>query len=795
MAGIDRGASADDAENPFTAYLNEPQAEAVATKDGPLLVFAGAGSGKTRVITFRVANLIATHRVPPYRILAVTFTNKAANEMRERLAHLLGADVAQDCWVGTFHAVCARLLRRFGEAVGLTKDFLIYDDADQRAVVNRCIKELGYDDKRYPPKLVHSRIMKEKQEGRRAADFSSDSYLDDAIGKLFTAYEAHLKAANAVDFEDLLGHVMRLAEDPNSLAGRDLRDRFNYVLVDEFQDCNQVQYRLVRALARNHDNLCVVGDDDQSIYRWRGGDVALIRNFKRDYPTAKVVKLEENYRSTKNVVGAALAIIKKSREREPKELFTSKPEGDKVAVVTARDERDEALHAVSEVKRFLAGGAAPKDVAVFYRIHAMSRVLEEVMRIEKVPYRIVGGLRFFDRAEVKDLLAYLRVILNPRSDVDLLRIVNVPARGIGGSTIDKVTEIARDRGTSVYDAIDIGTDEASGIGTGPRKKLASFRELMEKLRREQATASVRDLALSALSESGYIDALKAEDSADADARLGNLEELVASIGEYEIEAKSAGLEPSLAGYLERVTLSSSADDGDPAGKVSLMSVHSAKGLEFDYVVLLGMEEELFPYVRRGEEEEMDEEEERRLAYVAVTRAKRRLVLTHATMRTLYGNTRDPAASRFLFDIPEAMTERRLTAAAREKPIGSSGLGPFRGNAAGGNRSSFGSSSYGGGRPNFAAPRGPSWSARSGFGGSSPRPKEEPARAPGERYVERDADVSTGEGIEIRRGSKVSHQRFGVGTVQSVDGGSDPSVTVMFPAWGPKKVLVRFLQPA
>jgi DNA helicase II / ATP-dependent DNA helicase PcrA len=772
--------------SPFDAYLNGPQGHAVATTEGPLLVFAGAGSGKTRVITFRVANLVATQRVPPYRILCVTFTNKAAKEMRDRLEQLVGADIASDIAIGTFHATCARLLRRYAEDVGLAKNFVIYDDSDQRAVVTRAMKELAYDDKRFVPRAVLSRIMKEKQEGRGPDEMIPGNPYEDGVVKIFARYQHALKQANAVDFEDLLSLVMHLAES-KTRAGDELRERFRYVLVDEFQDCNLVQYRLVRALAKNHENLCVVGDDDQAIYRWRGGDVAIIRGFRTDYPKATIVKLEENYRSSENIVRAALAVIKPSREREPKELFTNNASGSKVSVVAVEDERSEALLVVKQVKQTIAKGVEPRDIAVFYRIHAMSRVVEEVCRMEGVSYRVVGGLKFFDRAEVKDLLAYLRVLVNPRSDVDLLRIINVPARGIGNTTIEKLAAFASDHGTSVWDAVPLALEE--GIFAGATKnRLTVFHAFMGGLRQRLVEIRPSELAEEILSVSGYKKHLEEQNDAESDARLQNMFELIGSLNEYEAEQEAAGAEANLEGYLERVTLSTSGDENDQGGKVSLMSIHGAKGLEFHSVFLLGMEEDLFPYVRRSDgKEEMDEEEERRLAYVALTRARKELTLLHVSRRTLFGNTRYAGPSRFLMDLPPEIVERTGSVASLR-----TGPPPF---AQG--RTGYGSGGFGGSSGGGYGSRGGGYQggSRGGWGNAPPK-REEVPRAPGERYVERDLDVTNndGEGIHVRKGSKVRHARFGEGSIVSLDGGLDPSVTVNFPAWGTKKVLLRFLQP-
>lgn len=789
-------ATHDASASPFTAHLNPPQLAAVSHAEGPLLVFAGAGSGKTRVITFRIANLIALHRIPPYRILAVTFTNKAAGEMRARLEGLLGPETAQDVWVGTFHATCAKLLRRYAEDVGLSRDFIIYDDADQRAVIARVLKDLDLDDRQFPPKLLLGRIMKEKQEGRGPGDGPSSSFQDEVLQKVFTGYQAHLQRSNAVDFEDLLGHVMRLAESPLLLAGHELRDRFDFVLVDEFQDTNHVQYRLVRALVQKHHNLCVVGDDDQSIYRWRGGDVRIIRNFKRDFPEATVVKLEENYRSSSNVVRAALAVIAPSEEREPKELFTKNAPGAPVQVVMARDEHDEAAFVVSRIQQAIAAGEDPSHIAVFYRIHAMSRVLEEALRVENIPYRIVGGTRFFERAEIKDILSYLRVLQNPRSDVDLLRIINVPARGIGDSTIAKLSEIAATRQLSLFDALTPAID-SSLLSTGPRKKLTVFRDLLASLRAVVSTEAPSELAARVLTESGYEAALKKDDTAESDARLENIEELIGSIQEFEQEEEAAGNGATLAHYLERVTLSTSADEQKDAPKVSLMTVHSSKGLEFDSVFIVGLEEDMFPYSRPGEQgRSMDEEEERRLAYVAITRARKRLYLLNVALRTLFGNTRPGRPSRFLRDIPREVTESIATPGLQGGAATSS-RGGWRGSPASNRPNS--SSGWGGNT-------GGGWGGGRSGGWSSPRPAPspprsssppEPARQPGERYIERDADAASSheDGLVVSPGMRVKHARFGLGTIQSVAAGADPSASVYFPGWGEKKVLVRFLQPA
>ncbi|WP_437799056.1 ATP-dependent helicase [Sorangium sp. So ce693] len=796
--------------------LNEPQARAASHAAGPLLIFAGAGSGKTRVIVYRIANLIVTHRVPPYRILAVTFTNKAATEMKRRLEGLIGADIVKDLWVGTFHAVCARLLRRHHEAAGLDKNFIIYDDDDQRAVMNRVLKELNLDDRRYPPRQVLSRIHAEKQEGRGPAEFERKGYFDDAIARCFEAYERHLKAASAVDFDDLLLSVLRIAEDPTSFAGEDLRGRFRHVLVDEFQDVNQVQYRLVRAFCKSHDNLCVVGDDDQSIYRWRGADVRIVRGFRRDFPHATVVKLEQNYRSIGHVVRGALGVIRHASDREPKELWTANQDGTPIDVVAADSEHDEAAWVVEGVRELIAQGVSPNEIAVFYRIHAQSRVLEEVLREARIPYQIIGGTRFFERAEVKNLLSYLRVIANPKSDVDLNRIINVPARKIGQSTVDKLIQAADLLGVSLFEAIDpllegrvppsaMPGGQLPPLAPAAKRSLLGFRDLILGLMTEAKSASPSALAEEVLARSGYAKALEQEDSVESEARLQNLRELVQSLVDYEQEATAAGDEATLAGYLERVSLVSDVDALADVPKVAMMTIHAAKGLEFHAVFLTGMEEDLFPFRSQDPNRKGDIEEERRLAYVAITRARERLWITHAARRAIFGQTRYGLPSRFLADLPPASVRPIATPAsmmAQRRVEG--GFGGGGGYAASGLRFGGPERSWEGrerrpgaqaqGDERFAGAR----FSREGepARGAMARGMDVPDRAPGERYVEREAvdpGAEGGEGLALRRGMRVYHERFGPGVVESVDPGADPIATVKFSGWGKKRIKVAFLR--
>jgi len=741
--------------------LNQPQAEAVAHESGPLLIFAGAGSGKTRTITYRIANLLATHHVAPYRILAVTFTNKAAGEMRARLVKLAGEAIVKDLWVGTFHSICARLLRRYATDAGLSPNFVIYDDADQKAVMTRILKDKRLDEKVYPPRFVLSKIHAEKREARGPGESGRERGFDATLQELYEAYEKALSLANAVDFEDLLLKGMRLAEDQSG-AGKLLRERFSHVLVDEFQDTNQVQYRLVRALSERTKNLCVVGDDDQSIYRWRGADVRIIRGFQTDFADAKVVKLEQNYRSTANIVAAALGVIEPALQREPKELWTAEGPGAKVTIRFGQDERDEAAWVASAIQRAKNEGFDLKELAVFYRVHAQSRVLEEALRARSVPYQIIGGMKFFERAEVKDILCYLRLLDNPASDADLLRIINVPARGIGGKTVEKVLETAQESTLSAYDAVEACLARGE-LGAAAQKKLAAFRDLIEELRALKRTLSPSELADQVLEKTQYREVLRNADSAEADARLENLEELLGSLQEYEHDAEAVSEEATLSGYLERVSLVAAVDTMRDIPSVSLMTVHSAKGLEFDTVWLTGMEEEVFPYkgLDAAEPEELDEE--RRLAYVAVTRARRKLNISHVGIRNLFGQTRYLAASRFLADLPDEVVERQGGFSPRPRV------------------SSF--------NPAYPPSRPPAYAS-----GSRP---PAPARRPGERFVDADVfdDVPSDEaGVRLRPGMRVSHKRFGRGIVEQVEPGENPKVTARFPRFGTKQILAEFLQP-
>ena len=785
--------------------LNPPQADAVAHVQGPLLVFAGAGSGKTRVITYRIANLVARERVAPWRILAVTFTNKAAGEMRNRLERpdMLGP-VARDLWVGTFHATCAKFLRLFPEAIDRTKSFVIYDTTDQKAVMTRALRELDLDERRYPPKQVLARVHKEKQEGRGPEDMNLDSFMDDVLKKAYVKYEQALRAANALDFEDLILGVVRIVEAPADgsvgievlRAKEALQKKFDYILVDEFQDTNQIQSRLIKALAARTRNVCVVGDDDQSIYRWRGADVRNIRGFRKDYPDAKVVKLEQNYRSTKRIVSAALAVIAPSPTREPKELWTDNDDGSPIRVVACADERDEAACVVRTIKDARDAGISPKDVAVFYRVHAQSRVLEEALRAVDMPYQIIGGTKFYERAEIKDAIAYLRVLCNPRSDVDMRRIINTPQRGIGNTTVDRVSAYASSQRLSLFETLERLEDFSEDLGTAAKKRLGQFRELLRALVTESKERPPADVLRMVLAKSGYKTALEAEDTAEAEGRLENLAELEGSMHDYAIEAEARGEQPSLDGFLERVSLQADTDnmakEGEPRERVTLMTVHGAKGLEFDLVMLTGMEEDMFPYQNSQERKSSEEmEEERRLAYVAVTRARKHLVVTHTRQRQIFGITRLGTPSRFVGDLPPDTVEHLETPAARA--TGTQGRWIDRANGNGGGEHTQPTSWRPGGRAGTGTATGTATGGGWRHPQAAARGPAAAARAPGERFVEYEASSEGGEGVSLQRGMTVRHEKFGRGEVLNVVSVGEPAVVAFFPGWGEKKVLARFLK--
>jgi len=627
--------------------LNPTQLDAVEHTEGPLLILAGAGSGKTRVLTHRVAYILDRGLAAPEEVLAITFTNKAAQEMKDRVALLVGPD-SRRMWVSTFHAFCARLLRVHAEKLGYKREFTIYDGADQVRLVKRCIVELGKDPKRFNPRSFQSQISAAKNVLMTPEDYlrSTEGYIAENVAEVYDLYQRRLYESNAMDFDDLIMQTVALLEIFPELRER-YQTRFKYIHVDEYQDTNHAQYRLVNILAAAHRNLCVVGDDDQSVYSWRGADIRNILDFERDYPEAKVVKLEQNYRSTQTILDAANAVVANNASRKAKELWTAGPEGERIRIFTASDEYAEARFMVSEIVRLIGAGARPADVAVFYRTNAQSRALEDVLVREGVPYQVVGGVRFYERAEIKDAMAYLAVISNPSDSGALERIINVPKRGLGATSVARLQEHAHRNGISLYEAL--AEAERVDLTGAARRACRAVRDLFEGWRVAAQEVPPAELIAAVLDESGYRAELVVENTVESESRLENLEELINAAREFErVEP-----EPTLAGFLQEQALYSEQDAlSGEGGRVALMTLHNAKGLEFDHVFVVGMEEGTFPHARSLDEQNL--EEERRLAYVGITRAKRSLTLSYAKLRSNWGAREYQMPSRFLAEIPDGL---------------------------------------------------------------------------------------------------------------------------------------------
>jgi DNA helicase-2/ATP-dependent DNA helicase PcrA len=629
----------------YLADLNPAQREAVLTTEGPLLVIAGAGSGKTRVLTHRVAHLLATQGVKPNEILAITFTNKAAGEMRERLERMLGP-IARAIWILTFHAACGRILRREAQRLGYRSNFTIYDSADQVRLVKQCLEELERDPKRFTPRGIHSVISREKNNlvGPDAFRERVASFYDQTVADAYELYQRKLFGSNAVDFDDLLYLTVDVLERFPEAQER-WRKAFRYVLVDEYQDTNHAQYRLLQLLASEHRNLCAVGDPDQSIYAFRGADIRNILDFERDFPGTRTIALEQNYRSTNSILRAANTVIENNRERKLKHLFSDLGEGDPVEAIEVEDEHAEARFVAARVAALVEEGFSGSEIAVFYRMNAQSRVLEDVLVRQGVAYQVIGGPRFYERAEIKDLIAYLQVLDNPADAVSLMRIANRPRRGIGDSSIARLVTFADAQGIWLWHAL-ARADEA-GVGAAPLKNVRTLNTLLQSLSAQAQELSVPDLVERVLEQSGYLAALEAERTIEAQGRMENLQELVGVAREYAENAP----EPSLSSFLQEISLYSDQDALRGEGSlVTLMTLHNAKGLEFRAVFMIGMEEGLFPHARAVEEQGV--EEERRLCYVGLTRAQERLCLTHASSRMLFGNRAYNLPSRFLDELPE-----------------------------------------------------------------------------------------------------------------------------------------------
>lgn len=737
--------------------LNPPQREAVLHGDGPLLILAGAGSGKTRVITYRIAHLIRERDVRPGNILAVTFTNKAATEMRERLERLLNIPL-RGLWISTFHAACVRILRQHVERIGYKRRFVIYDETDRSSLIKTCMQDLRIDDKQYQPRAVIGRISALKNNLTDPEQFARTSAgfgFDDVVSRTYELYTEKLKESGGLDFDDLLMLSVRLLEQHPDVLDHYQR-LFQHILIDEYQDTNRAQYRLVRLLTAKHKSLCVVGDDDQSIYKFRGADITNILNFEKDYADTTIIKLEQNYRSTENILGAAGAVVKRNLGRKDKTLWTSRRGGEQVLCYTAVDEKDEARYICRNIEKFVDDGRALREIAILYRTNAQSRALEDALRNRGIPYRIFGGLRFYDRKEIKDIIAYLRVLHNSADSVSLRRIINVPARGIGDTTIDKLEKAAQQKGVPLYEAAqDPAAAEITKAASG---KLREFTSFMERLRTDMGGLTLTGLARRVIDDSGYIKALEEERSIEARIRIENLTEFLTATEDFQEQNRDAGLDA----FLDQVALitdmeQQSAGDGKggtKADSVTLMTLHNAKGLEFPVVFMAGMEEGLFPHSRSAESEE-ELEEERRLCYVGMTRAKERLILTHASERRLYGYPQANLISRFVEEIPAELVEREgmavVTAGTGKRYVQwEDAVAP--------------------------EPAASTWTGSHRLEKSSAPAKTAKAASKTPYY----------------NGAVVKHAKFGIGTVQRSEGaGDDLKISVSFPGHGVKTLAVKY----
>lgn len=718
--------------------LNPEQQKAVKTTEGPLLLMAGAGSGKTRVLTHRIAYLMVEKRVNPYNILAITFTNKAAREMKERIYKMMGG-VADEIWISTFHSMCVRILRRDIDRIGYNRNFTILDSTDQQSVIKTILKEKNFDPKKFDPRAILGSISSAKNELKTPEDFAklAGGYYDQVVSEVYDLYQKRLRKNSALDFDDLIMITIQLFQRVPEVLEHYQR-KFQYIHVDEYQDTNRAQYMLVKFLANRFQNLCVVGDSDQSIYRWRGADIANILSFEKDYPKASVILLEQNYRSTKTILYAANEVIKNNLNRKPKNLWTENPEGNQIFYYRADSEQTEAQFVAGKIKEQVESGKRKySDFAILYRTNAQSRVMEEVLLKSNLDYSIVGGIKFYDRKEIKDILAYLRLIANPADDISLQRVINVPKRGIGSSSVDKIADFANLHDISMYDALE--SVELIGLSPKITKAAREFRDLIHGYTGMQEYLSVTELVEEVLEKSGYRDMLKAEKSLESESRLENIDEFLSVTKSFEEGSEDKSLVAFLTDLALVADIDKLEDDAEKTDTVVLMTLHSAKGLEFPVVFLMGLEEGVFPH-SRSLMEEVEMEEERRLAYVGITRAEEELYITNAQMRTLFGRTNMNPPSRFIKEIPENLLE---------------GIQP---------------------KQRASAP----------FAASSrtvPRPA-----------VRRPVTTSTG-GDEIgwKVGDKAQHGKWGVGTVVSVKGeGESMELDIAFPSpTGIKRLLAKF----
>lgn len=768
--------------------LNPMQKEAVLHTEGPLLILAGAGSGKTRVLTHRVAYLIDEKQVNPWNILAITFTNKAAGEMRERVDQLVGFG-AESIWVSTFHSTCVRILRRHIEYLGYNTNFSIYDSDDQKTLMKQVFKAMDVDTKQFKERSVLGTISsaKDKLIGPEAFLLNAgQDFRQRRIGEIYKEYQKRLRKNNALDFDDLIVKTVELFQNNSEILNY-YQERFKYIMVDEYQDTNLAQFKLISLLASKYRNLCVVGDDDQSIYRFRGADIGNILSFEETFPGAKVIKLEQNYRSTQNILNAANGVIRHNRGRKDKTLWTANGEGELIRFKQFDTAREEADFVAREIRD---SGYAYQDQAVLYRTNAQSRLLEERCIFYNVPYRLVGGVNFYQRKEIKDILAYLKTIANGVDDLSVLRIINVPKRGIGATTMGKVTIFASEHGMSLYDALREAR-QIPGIGKAA-EKIGTFIGQMEsfRARAQSEDYTIQDLIEGIMDETGYQQELEAEGEVESQTRLENIEELVNKAVSYEEDSEH----PTLDEFLEQVALVADIDNMDESeNRVTLMTLHSAKGLEFPKVYLVGLEDGLFPSMMSiNSDDKTEMEEERRLCYVGITRAKNELVITSARQRMVNGETRYCKPSRFLEEVPgELLEEERLepvlgSFGSRNNGDGAGGFGrsgisgeaglPWNQPAPGNTRTSTFGKGYNAYASGASQPL-------SGLGAGSPAGNPGFGKA---FTVQKAASLDYGEGDRVR------HIKFGEGTVKSIrDGGKDYEVTVVFDGAGQKKMFASF----
>jgi DNA helicase-2/ATP-dependent DNA helicase PcrA len=735
--------------------LNPPQKKAVETMDGPVLILAGAGSGKTRVLTHRMANIIAKGLASTDEILCVTFTNKAAKEMEHRIFKILAdlnVPVTRQLWVNTFHSFCVRVLRQHIDLLDYKKPFTIYDSGDQISLIKRVMTSLNINDKMFPPKNIQSRISNAKMLGLTPDNLrgggSSQIKMDPKTLDVYSRYEEEMKRANAVDFDDLLLKTYELFRMYPAILEQ-YQNKFRYIMVDEYQDTNHIQYLLVQMLAKAHRNLCVVGDEDQSIYSWRGADISNILDFEKDFPEAVVVKLEENYRSSANIVNAATKLISNNTQRKEKTLFTSNPEGDLIQIREERNEYDEARFVAKTIQGLISEGESNlNDYAIFYRTNAQSRVLEEQLRTIALPYRLIGGIRFYERAEVKDILSYLRLSQNFSDDMALKRIINVPARGIGKTTVEQIEQRANENRISLFEAAQVLINERY-FNAGTTSKIRRFLDLVEELMNQQKEFKLSEFYSIVLEKTEYVNILKKEDTPEAEARISNLEELDNAIAQFE---KERGDEASLSNYLEELTLASDLDNADNnSNAITMMTLHISKGLEYPYVFIIGCEENLFPSIRGDEENAEEIEEERRLAYVGMTRARKKLWMTHTKIRRVWGQEQMNPPSRFLREIPKEFT----------------------------NFSSAGLSAQ---TPRFIT--------NSGFGSKSNNFDEYAQNSFDDDYSQVTPQVGKASGFN--KGQRVRHPTFGVGSIFSTEGSGDTlKISVLFQDSTIKKFVAKY----